>query len=457
MGAIAISVENVSKKYRLYNSKMERIKETLHPLRKKYHHEFWALRDIDFKIETGSTVGVVGRNGSGKSSLLQIICSILQPTTGAVEVVGKIAALLELGVGFNPDFTGRENVLLNGALMGIPVSEMQKRLSMVEAFADIGEYFEQPVRFYSSGMFVRLAFSSAIHVDPNILIVDEALAVGDAKFQHKCFQKIYDLKKGGKTILFVTHDMNTILNICDYALLLDEGRLLANGRPKDVVHQYIDIIEGRKTSKRFVGSAVSPRCPENVSEVVSREVGQEEFAVFLKTSSDADKCSTRRSYNKNEYRQGFARAEIIDYFIVCGEVYDPAIIFSGSRIDLFIKVRFHEPVFFPLFGFAIKSVDGVLICGFNTSFIKESIPPAQESEIIIYKFSIKMDLAPGEIYFDLGTDEKNNPASHESLDRRCSIVHLTVQSRIRFEGLVGLETSSAEFARNGVQVGSVGT
>ncbi len=191
---IAVSLSDLTKKYRLFSTPMERLKESFHPLRKRYHKEFWALKGISFDIKKGQVVGILGRNGSGKSTLLQIIASVLQPTSGTVTVNGRVSALLELGAGFNPEFTGRQNVLLNGAIMGVSHNEMLERMPAVMAFADIGEFFDQPMKIYSSGMFVRVAFAASVHVDPDILIIDETLAVGDAKFQHKCFQRLADLQ-----------------------------------------------------------------------------------------------------------------------------------------------------------------------------------------------------------------------------------------------------------------------
>jgi len=210
---IAISVTHVSKKFRLFASPRERLVEALHPLRKQYHREFWALREVSFDVMKGEIIGVLGRNGSGKSTLLQIICEVMQATTGSVQVNGKISALLELGAGFNPEFSGRENVILNGAIMGFSRSEMIERMPAIEAFAEIGEHFDQPVKTYSSGMFVRVAFAAAIHVDPEILIIDEALSVGDAAFQHRCFQRIREFVEQGKTILFVSHSVDTMLRM----------------------------------------------------------------------------------------------------------------------------------------------------------------------------------------------------------------------------------------------------
>ncbi len=450
MESISISLNNVSKKYRLFHSRMDRLKETLHPFRKKFHTEFWALKNITFNIQKGETVGIVGRNGSGKSSLLQLICSILKPNEGEIEVNGRISALLELGAGFNPDFTGRENALLNGAIMGIPLKEMEQRMPLVANFADIGDYFDQPVRFYSSGMFMRLAFASAINVDPEILIIDEALAVGDAKFQHKCFQKFNEFKKDNKTIILVSHDTQSIVNLCDEALLLDNGNLIEKGKPKNIVNYYLDLVEGRKIKNGATEIKQSAHSSSPKSACLSaKEPSESDLNQFLIDLEGNDLCSTRKSYNKNEYRQGFSKAEIIDYFIVNEDKNDPTFIFTGDKIDLYVKVRYHSLVDSPVFGLAVKNIEGILLFGYNTFFGQLLISPAEQQDILTYRFSITMNLAPGEFYIDLGTDAATTENIIVSLDRRCSIIHLTVKEEDHFDGLVKLETTFQEVMRNG--------
>jgi homopolymeric O-antigen transport system ATP-binding protein len=238
MTGIAISVRNLSKKYHLYDSPQHRLKEALHPFRKKYHREFWALRNVSFELRRGEGLGIIGKNGSGKSTLLQILCGILQPTEGDVWVNGKISALLELGGGFNPEFTGRDNVYMNGALMGFTREEMDRRFDAILDFAEIGEFIDQPVRNYSSGMYVRLAFAAAINVDPDILIVDEALAVGDIFFQQKCHERIEELIRNGITVLMVSHDMGSIEKYSSKVLLLDHGGCSFLGNPNEAVLRY---------------------------------------------------------------------------------------------------------------------------------------------------------------------------------------------------------------------------
>jgi lipopolysaccharide transport system ATP-binding protein len=238
MSEAAISVESVSKCYRLYDRPAHRLMEALRFGGRRLHHPFWALRDVAFDVPAGITMGIIGRNGSGKSTLLQIIAGTLIPTSGRVVVRGRTSALLELGAGFNGEFTGRENVFLNAALMGFTDAQVEERYESIVRFADIGEFVDQPVKTYSSGMLVRLAFAVAIHVDPEVLIVDEALAVGDILFQHKCMQRIQALIRSGRTVLFVSHDVNTIKMLCDRAVLLEAGEVLDIGDADRIARAY---------------------------------------------------------------------------------------------------------------------------------------------------------------------------------------------------------------------------
>lgn len=247
---IAITVKDVSKRFRMYTSHAERLKELMHPFRRKYHQEFWALRDVTFDVPRGATFGIIGQNGCGKSTLLQVICGILKPTTGLVEVSGRVSALLELGAGFSRDFTGAENVFMQGAIMGISREEMERRFSEIVKFAEIEDFIDQPVKTYSSGMFVRLAFAVAINVDPDILIVDEALAVGDVAFQRKCFAKIQSFRAQGKTMLLVTHSLEAIKTYCDEAVLIDKGRIECKGDPTTVVNTFMDLLAAREAHRQ---------------------------------------------------------------------------------------------------------------------------------------------------------------------------------------------------------------
>lgn len=254
---IAIAARNLSKTYRIFGHPGDRIKQAMSFGLKKFHRQFAALTDVSFEVPKGHTVGIIGRNGSGKSTLLQLVCGILKPTSGTVRAGGRVSALLELGAGFNPEFTGRENVYFQGALMGIKKKEMDKRFDDITEFADIGEYIEQPVRTYSSGMFVRLAFAVAISTDPTILIVDEALSVGDIAFQHKCRKKMQDLTNSGVTLLVVSHERMTITALCDRCILLDQGRVLLEGLPSDVFDYYHALLAAKgdqQVSKQLLAS-----------------------------------------------------------------------------------------------------------------------------------------------------------------------------------------------------------
>jgi ABC-type polysaccharide/polyol phosphate transport system ATPase subunit len=237
-----VLLQNVSKLYKLYRRPADRLREALPFSKRTFHTDFWALRDIGFQVEKGETLALVGPNGSGKSTLLQIVAGILQPTRGRVVTRGRIAALLELGAGFNPEFSGRENVFLNGEIMGLSRAEIERAMPSIEAFAEIGEFIARPVKEYSSGMYVRLAFATAIHVDPEILIVDEALAVGDAVFANRCVRKFEELRERKITVLFVSHDLGLVKQLSHRAILLLNGRMEAQGAPSDVINRYIGLV-----------------------------------------------------------------------------------------------------------------------------------------------------------------------------------------------------------------------
>ena len=257
---IALSVTDVSKAYFIYERPQDRLKQMLWRGRRKFHAEFWALRDITFEVQKGETVGIVGPNGSGKSTLLQVICGTVTPTTGTVARNGRVSALLELGSGFNPEFTGRENVYLNATILGLTKAEVDERFESIERFADIGQFIDSPVKHYSSGMFARLAFSVAVHVDPEILIVDEILAVGDAAFQRRCLSKFYDIRRSGCTILFVSHDQYQVKSVCQRAIYLEKGRQKLFGSAGRVIDTYMVDMEAAEAARRSneVGRAVAP-------------------------------------------------------------------------------------------------------------------------------------------------------------------------------------------------------
>jgi len=282
---IAISLKNVSKSYRMYATPAERLKELLHPFGRKYHQEFWALRDVSLEVKKGECVGIIGKNGSGKSTLLQVLCGILQPTNGEVKVQGRISALLELGAGFNPEFTGRENVYLNGALMGVQREEMDERFERITEFAEIGHFIDQPVKTYSSGMYVRLAFACAVNVDPDILIVDEALAVGDIGFRSKCYLKFNEIAKKCAVVI-VTHDLPQVSKLCDNVLVLNGGNTYFYGDPIQGVEKYNSLFGEKQTI--LAGSGEAKVSDLKLLDETDKEANVSEYNAPLRIQFDVE-------------------------------------------------------------------------------------------------------------------------------------------------------------------------
>lgn len=428
---IAISVRSVSKKFKLFASPQDRLFETFHPFRKRYHREFSALNRVTLDIPKGRTTGIIGRNGSGKSTLLQIIAGILQPTSGSVAVNGRVAALLELGAGFNPDFTGRDNVMLNGALLGITREEMISRMPQVEAFADIGEFFDQPVKTYSSGMFVRVAFAATIHVEPDILIVDEALAVGDAKFQHKCYEHLAILRERGITILFVTHSMALVTTYAQQAVLMDHGQLIADGEPGLIVDKYHELLFGKDSSSQ---GPMTKEADSGVKWVIS---GMDS------ARPTEDVCHGRRSYNKAETRFGNGEAKIIDYALQYEDRWDVVDVPFRSELNIHVRAVFFSDVEVPAVGFCIKTVEGVYVYATNTIIMGKRLDPVTKGEVLGFKFSFMLTVSPGDYFLDLAVLEVDGTRGGCVLDVRRSIAHcvVTLDRERPFDGLVDLSPS----------------
>lgn len=439
----AISVRNVSKKFKLFGSPKERFLEALHPFRKQYHREFWALRNVSFEVHPGETLGILGRNGSGKSTLLQVICSVTKPTCGEVAVNGRIAALLELGAGFNPEFTGRQNVMLHGAITGLSRKEMLERMSAIEAFADIGPFFDQPVKTYSSGMFVRVAFAAAIHVDPDILIVDEALAVGDVRFQRKCLMQIEEIRAKGASVVFVSHSIETVTSLCSRALILDNGTLVADGEPKIIAEKYLGILFAEAPDAR--SDAIIQHARPNE---ISQSEGGDQWkydSIFSVNHSPGSLCE-RYGYNRHELRTWNGEAAIVDYlFLADGEV--PAThIASGSAVRMFVKVRFEQEVVQPIVGFELKTDLGVTIAGTNTFLASTMMRAAHGGETKLYEISFGIPLNEGHYFLDVGIAKYDGSPGGSILDVRRSMIHLTVGSLAekRFNGIVDIGTRFTE-------------
>jgi ABC-type polysaccharide/polyol phosphate transport system ATPase subunit len=437
-GDIAVSIQNVAKKYRLFSTPRERLKESLHPFRKRYHKEFWALKDISFDIAKGQAMGILGRNGSGKSTLLQIIASVLQPTCGTVIVRGRISALLELGTGFNPEFTGRQNVLLNGAIMGVPREKMVKRIPEIEAFAQIGDFFDQPMKIYSSGMFLRVAFAASIHSEPDVLVIDEALAVGDAKFQYRCFQKLREFQARGVTIILVTHAPELVVRHCDRAVLLEQGHLVVDDSPERVVRDYIDLLEHREPSSDHskVGHvSLAPNPTSRQASLLTDGVA-EAVQTFFADRPSVDQCFRRATYNTAEHVQNSHRAQILDHLIIAGDKVDPTQLMSGEEVDVYFKVRFADNIRRPCFGIALNSRDGVQIYALNSAWTNTESTPAQAGEIRVIRFRLVLAVNSGDLFLDVGIDELEDAARYINVCRRMGLIHLIIHSRERFHGLV---------------------
>ena len=371
MSEFAIQVKHLDKMYKLYNKPSDRLKEALGfkvPVREHY-----ALRDVSFEVKRGETVGIIGTNGSGKSTILKIITGVLNPTGGEVVVDGRISALLELGTGFNMEYTGIENVYLNGTMMGFSREEIDARLQDILDFADIGDFVHQPVKAYSSGMFVRLAFAVAINIDPEILIVDEALSVGDVFFQAKCYRKFEEFKKMGRTILFVSHDLSSIARYCDRVVLLNKGVKLEEGSPKQMVDMYKQLLVGQDPAK------------QQIQEEKPKESWSEEFQV-----------------NPNMLEYGSKLAEITDFAVIDDKGRSTNTIEKGSTFQIRMKVVFHEAIQEPIMAYTFKDIKGTEITGTNTMFEKMHIEHSDEGDICTVTFTQKMFLQGGEYLLAFG-------------------------------------------------------
>ena len=371
MSEFAIQVKHLDKMYKLYNKPSDRLRETLGfkvPVREHY-----ALRDVNFQVERGETVGIIGTNGSGKSTILKIITGVLNPTAGEVKVDGRISALLELGAGFNMEYTGIENVYLNGTMMGFSKEEVDARLQDILDFADIGDFVYQPVKSYSSGMFVRLAFAVAINIDPEILIVDEALSVGDVFFQAKCYRKFEEFKKMGKTILFVSHDLSSISRYCDRVILLNKGVKLEEGSPKQMVDMYKQLL-----------------------------VGQDPAKAEEKKEEQKESWSQQFQVNPNMLEYGTKLAEIVDFAVLDDKNRCTNTIEKGSSFRIRMKVVFHQDIQEPIMAYTFKDIKGTEITGTNTLFEKKSVEHSQTGDSCTVTFEQEMFLQGGEYLLSFG-------------------------------------------------------
>lgn len=406
---IAIQVENLEKAYKLYDKPSDRLKEALGLARKKKYKEHYALKGVDMTVYQGETVGIIGTNGSGKSTILKIITGVLNPTSGAVKVDGRISALLELGAGFNMEYNGIENIYLNGTMIGFSKKEIDAKMEDILSFADIGEYVYQPVKTYSSGMFVRLAFALAINIEPEILIVDEALSVGDVFFQAKCYHKFEEFKKMGKTILFVSHDLSSISKYCDRVVLLNQGVKLGEGSPKEMIDAYKQVLVGQYPTEEEQDSLLDDKEIEAAA-AASAEGGlrgkyREKAAKQNASGESTVKAGTEKEavvVNPELLEYGTKAAVIEDYKITDDTGRNTSALIKGQTCSVHMRVRFYQDIEAPIFAFTVKNIRGVEITGTNSMLEKAFLEPVTAGSIKEITFTQRLDLQGGEYLLSLG-------------------------------------------------------
>lgn len=381
-----IEISHLNKVYKIFARPIDRIKESLLPFHRRYSRDFYALRDLSFSVRRGETLGIVGKNGAGKSTLLKIITGVLTPTSGEVRVHGRIASLLELGAGFNPEMTGIENVYMNGDIMGVPREVMAQRVPEIIAFADIGDFIYQPVKTYSSGMFARLAFAVNAFVEPDILIVDEALSVGDIGFQSKCFRKFREMRKKGITILLVTHDTNTVLNYCSRAVLLEGGSVAVEGSPREVVDAYKKGLAQVERRARETARRAQP---------VQRSAAQSAGMLW----------KDHLMLNKNFLEYGDKDFEIVDFGVFNREGEITSLVNNSQMTTLKMRVRMHQPVEHPIFAFNIKDIKGLEVMGTNTLLMETDLSGLVPGQMVTVSFQAPISIHSGKYQLSFGCTE----------------------------------------------------
>lgn len=401
-----VRVQNITKCYETYQKPIHRLWQSFAP-KKQFYQEFWALKGVDLTVYKGETVGIVGKNGSGKSTLLQVITGILQPTSGDCKTNGRISALLELGAGFNPDFTGLENARLNASIMGLTRDEFHQKLPDIVDFCGLGDFLHRPVKTYSSGMFVRLAFAVAINMNPDILIVDEALAVGDVRFQRKCFRRIDQLKEQGVSILFVTHSTDSVLQYCDRAIMLDDGELKLTGSPKQVVQAYLEMM-----------------FESDVDVKASTTVNPDDYSVDFDPTQD--NCVAHPSYNANEERWGDGRAKICHYEVFQNGAPTKGLVQRGDNLRIRMSVLFENDVNELIYGITVKTNDGNAVYGTNSRLVG-SLPTHQKAgDLVSIEYELTLNLLSGDYFVSLGVAQEHESKDAIPVDRRYDMIHLHV-------------------------------
>ena len=480
-----ISVDQVSKVYRLYDKPIDRLLESISLRKKSYHKDFYALRDISFSVGRGEAVGIIGTNGSGKSTMLKIITGVLSATTGKVESRGSICALLELGAGFNQDYTGIENIYMNGTMMGFSKAEMDEKLPAILEFADIGDFVYQPVKSYSSGMFVRLAFALYISIDPEVLIVDEALSVGDVFFQAKCYHRMDELKRKGTTILMVTHDLGSVMKYCDRVVLFHKGEKVGEGLPGQMVDKYKKILAGKDPhaeqfmeEQNFLGNVdgeatgtvnASGTTGQDASTGNAGTTGAEDKAgttgagtaetteknadtgiasgTAEPTSPEAGQSSSKPTgfmkdhltLNPSSQQYGNGKAEILDFGVLDKDGRPSNVLLKGEEFSIKERIVFHDDIAAPIFTFTIKDKRGMDLSGTNTLFEGKEIPAVKKGDEYFCTFTQRMNLQGGEYLLSIsctGFEE----GEHTVYDRKYDITSITVLSNKNTVGIYDMES-----------------
>jgi len=411
-----IALGGVSKRFKLYASPAHRLRDMV--LRRSSHRDYWALRDVNLCVARGETIGLIGENGAGKSTLLRLIASTTAATGGTVRVRGRVSALLELGAGFHPQWTGRQNAEFYIRLMRVPRHATKTCLREIETFADVGEYFDQPLRTYSSGMFLRVAFAAAASIEPDILIVDEALAVGDAQFQHKCFQRIAELKSRGVTILFVTHRLELISQLCSRAIVLRRGEIVFDGKPGDAINRYVDLL--------FSGGT-----PDSFGEPPHLE--------------DAA-CPAETASSIPEYRMGTGGARIVDVITLRGGEPSANAFASGQTASFIVRVRFETDIERPVLGFALKTVEDICVYSTTNEMRRTPLKSGKKGEVLTLRVDCALPLPVGSVFADFVVSSASGNEV-KILDARMSMLKLTITGSATSYGIADLHATVCEVAR----------
>lgn len=405
MSEIALSLREVSKTFPIYDSPLQKLREAVSWRRRKFHREFWALREISLQVESGMTLGVLGQNGSGKTTLLQLLAGIMAPSRGEVEIRGRVATILELGAGFNPEFTGRENATLSGVILGLSPGEIKREMGRIVAFSEIGEFIDQPVKTYSNGMYLRLAFAVAVAVDPDILLIDEILAVGDTYFQHKCVRKIRDFQEMGKTLVYVTHDVESVRNVCHQAMILDYSRLLARGEPGAIAAQYMALIDTRERDRR------------RPAETPGEETAPADYS-----------------------RYGSREAEIVAVEILDLEGNPKTVFNYEEDFHLRFRVVFHRDVRRFVLGNIFRNRYGFNVFGTNADWLGLPLPDLKKGEVCQVTFHHRANLAAGTYSINPAASAVTGKGTYRTLDWINNAAIIEIKNPRLMEGYVSIPT-----------------